>query len=80
MIIYSFDYKNERKHRNYIINDIIDMNFVVQNANTLKKMPLKKKRLWRRERSVKFCCTLPCQNVLKNIFYLFQMKCDTIVL
>jgi len=27
---YSFDYKNERKHHNYIINDTIDTNFTVQ--------------------------------------------------
>lgn len=62
---YSFDYKNERKHHNYIINDIIDTNFAVQ---IHKKKITRKKRVRRRERSVKFYCTLPCQNVLKKYF------------
>jgi len=27
---YSFDYKNEREHYNYIINNIIDTNFALK--------------------------------------------------
>jgi len=27
---YSYDYKNEREHYNYLINNIIDTNFAVQ--------------------------------------------------